>query len=348
MITNKMKTLALVLGLSTSALMNYSFAAEKKGGDSGGGGDALEERVNEIRSDLSKWIKAGGSKGLKFTNGFTLEEYNDEMLQILKSKRVIVGFVENDDSKDEELRVVVNGIPKTCRGFISKKDNNEHILCSIPRFNKTSESEQYKLIHHEYAGLVRVEQNEGAASDYEISTQITQYLAQEMVLRLAIKKPVVLACNNDKDFVATSADKCPSSIEVGDSYVVNLTSDNVNSTTYKKNDFVNAKVFNIKDQKRVYVKLDNEEIVKAYSHSLYITSKEIRFKNATGVEFKVGDRLLINDTAVKILGFEATRQGSLLAYGITQIFNVGRAVWVEDEKSGAYSIMDLKTLVKGN
>ena len=70
----------------------------------------------------------------------------------------------------------------------SSIDSKAHILCNILRFKSTSESEQYKLIHHEYAGLAGVENNEGAASDYSLSTQITEYLTLQTVLKLGLKK----------------------------------------------------------------------------------------------------------------------------------------------------------------
>jgi len=43
------------------------------------------------------------------------------------------------------------------------------------------------LIHHEYAGLAGIEKNDGAASDYEISDQLTDFLEKTSVLRLAVK-----------------------------------------------------------------------------------------------------------------------------------------------------------------
>src|SRR5690349_4136814 len=42
----------------------------------GGGGDASEIRVDEIRSDILRWILEGGAKGLRFDSGVTLEDYN--------------------------------------------------------------------------------------------------------------------------------------------------------------------------------------------------------------------------------------------------------------------------------
>jgi hypothetical protein len=193
-----MKTL-LLTAIVISNLLTIAPAFAALGNSSGGGGDEREERVNSIRADIYKWIENGGSNGLKLPNGMFLKEYNEAMLDILTNKKVIVSFVADDNSQDEELRVLVNGTPKTCRGFISKKDSQKHILCNIPRFDNTSESGQYRLIHHEYAGLARVEQNEGAASDYYISSQITNYLTEQKVLRLAVNPDKQLCKFSDKN-----------------------------------------------------------------------------------------------------------------------------------------------------
>ncbi|WP_408098899.1 hypothetical protein ACJVC5_08265 [Peredibacter sp. HCB2-198] len=167
-----LKTLALVMGLSV--LPVYA------GGESGGGGDSLEERVDEIRADILTWINAGGSKSLVLPNDITHENYVSLMTDILQPKKVVLGF--------EESEINVGGVPKTCRGYISKENQRPHILCNIARFKGTGEAEQYRLIHHEYAGLVRIEKNDGAASDYAISSQLTDYLRRKTVLRLAVVK----------------------------------------------------------------------------------------------------------------------------------------------------------------
>lgn len=188
-----MKTL-LLTAIVISNLLTITPAFAVLGNSSGGGGDEVEERVNSIREDILQWIEDGGSNGLRLPVDITLAEYNENMPNFLENKKVLISAVIDDSSPDEELRVVVNGVPKTCRGFISKKDSRPHILCNISRFNSTSESGQYRLIHHEYAGLARVEKNEGAASDYVISSQITDYLTEQKVLRLAVN-PVQDSCS---------------------------------------------------------------------------------------------------------------------------------------------------------
>lgn len=184
MMTSTLKNTALVLGLTLSTL-SPGFAAI--GGDSGGGGDALEVRVNEIRSDLLEWIKKGGARELTLPTDISYGEYEDKMKDILENKKVALSFT-NDVVK-------VNGAEKTCRGsfltvktFSSEKKTSPQVLCNITRFKNTAESEQYPLIHHEYAALQNLERNDGAASDYEISNQITDFLENKIVKKLAVKK----------------------------------------------------------------------------------------------------------------------------------------------------------------
>ena len=188
-------------------LTNITTVFAKSGGGAvaGGGGDASEARVDEIRSDILKWINDGGAEGLTLKN-ISYGEYKSKMTEVLQPKIVIVNFIEKDHATDEELQVNVDGKPKTCRSFISSRNSSYNILCNISRFKETTDSNQYKLIHHEFAGLMFIEKNEGAASDYEISSQITEFLSKQFVLKLAIKKQVKIK-NEDANaqvFLASS------------------------------------------------------------------------------------------------------------------------------------------------
>ena len=182
-----MKALALILGLTVTSI-SPTFAASQ-GGDSGGGGDSLEGRVNEIRSDLLTWIQKGGAQELNLPADISYGEYVDKMSEILVNKKVALSFTDRP--------VTVAGKDKTCRGlyitktkglFGGEKISNPEILCNIKRFKETEASAQYPLIHHEYAGLVNIEKNNGSASDYEISNQITEFLENHVVKKLVVKK----------------------------------------------------------------------------------------------------------------------------------------------------------------
>lgn len=183
--TNDLTKMALLLGLALTSASPVFAAA--KGGDSGGGGDALEGRVNEIRSDLLSWIEKGGAKELVLPADISYGEYADKMSDILANKKVALSFTYD--------AVKVKGVEKTCRGafvvtktLFSEKKTNPQILCNITRFKETAEPKQYSLIHHEYAGLVNIEKNDGSASDYEISNQLTDFLEDRIVKKLAVKK----------------------------------------------------------------------------------------------------------------------------------------------------------------
>jgi len=166
----------------------------------GGGGDNFEAKVEEIRVDIRSWIEKGGAKELKLPKDIELSKYEEKMLEILASKKVIITFVttaEEEQAKADnnpELQVTVGRMKKTCRGFESTFDQSKNILCNIERFALVEEADRYPLIHHEYAGLVRLEKNIGAASDYQISNQLTGFLVQQTVLKLSLKKYSYQAC----------------------------------------------------------------------------------------------------------------------------------------------------------
>lgn len=187
--TALLKKVFCLLGMLVMAF-SYSTVGLSRtiGGDSGGGGDATEMTVDAIRSDLLNWIRNAGARGLKLPDDISYDDYVLKMTDILQPKKVVIGFIDKDDESNDELKVNVDGIPKTCRGFISVLDLKPHILCNISRFKNTLEFEQYRLIHHEYAGLVNMEKNENAASDYSISSQITDFLTEQTVYKLSIKK----------------------------------------------------------------------------------------------------------------------------------------------------------------
>lgn len=184
-------TPALVL----TVLNLCSLSARAHTGDgsvSGGGGDPWEIRFDEITHDIRKWISAGGAQGLVFPVGMTHESYRVAMSRVIAPHAVVVGFVTDAQEareSDPERKVVVNGERKTCRGFLSNRDSMPHVLCNVERFNAAGEAAQYRLVHHEFAGLAGVEANRGASSDYQLSSQITDYLVVERVARLSVMKP---------------------------------------------------------------------------------------------------------------------------------------------------------------
>lgn len=151
-----------------------------KGGVATGGGDLCEDRIQSIRDDLKKWIVEGGSQSLKLPAGFTAQKYKDEMLE--KIQTTSVRCVGNGDAG---YPVTVEGSAKVCR--FDRNSSLNLITCDYKKFQAMSESDQYVLVHHEYAGLADVERPNGSDSDYRVSNQISGSLVDQVVKKLAVK-----------------------------------------------------------------------------------------------------------------------------------------------------------------
>jgi hypothetical protein len=182
-----MKRLLSISILSIAALLIGT--SGHAGIKEGGGGDASEMGVDQIRGDILNWIIKGGAAGLKnWPEGLNYDRYIEQMKIYLAPHYVVIGFVstaQEKESSDPELKVVVDGQPKSCRGFVSIHDNLPHVLCNIERY-PTGGADQYRLIHHEFAGLAGIERNIAASSDYWASQQLTEYLMPETVFRLSV------------------------------------------------------------------------------------------------------------------------------------------------------------------
>jgi hypothetical protein len=266
------KALMLLLCLSTSS---FAFAAKSDGAGSGGGGDASEIRVNEIRSDILKWIHDGGAKGLTLPSTLSYDEYISQMDDILQSKKVVIGFVEKDDENNDELKVVVNGAPKTCRGFVSLSDSRPHILCNISRFKATSEADQYELIHHEFAGLVNVENNEGAASDYGLSSQITGFLSREIILKIAVKKSTY-ADTNPKDYLDMNLLKALNNLQASrEISILNQNNSNIKQQIAKEQKacLMIGYVYGIASSNKI--KIEDKQLTEILNPAMFYCGKEI-------------------------------------------------------------------------
>lgn len=169
----------------------FTVAATAQAGKEGGGGDATELRIDDIRRDVLGWLDTEGPSHLELSQNMSAADYKQTMRQWLAEQYVVVSAVTQNESQtttNPERKVEVAGQEKTCRGFVSKTDLLPHILCIIERFNSTTQADQYRLIHHEYAGLAGLENNIGAASDYKISNQITDFLTETKALRLGVVK----------------------------------------------------------------------------------------------------------------------------------------------------------------
>ena len=128
-------------------------------------------RIQAISADIQSWILQGGPKELKLPENLCADRYSRSMLGEIK--RATVSCTSD--------RLFIGSAEKTCI------NRDSEIVCNIDRFmNRTSESDQYVLVHHEYAGLAGIEANPGAVSDYTISSQLTAFLEDVVVKRLAM------------------------------------------------------------------------------------------------------------------------------------------------------------------
>lgn len=146
------------------------------GGNVGNGGDMCENRFKIVRDDLSAWILGGGSQDLQLPQVIGRDLYNRNMLNAISGAKITC----------TEDRVLIGNSEKTCKNFVDI-DGSSYIVCNAKRFLETPESDQYVLVHHEYAGLAGFEVNNGEDSKYPISNQITGYLENQIVKKLVVK-----------------------------------------------------------------------------------------------------------------------------------------------------------------
>src|SRR5262249_28121354 len=86
---------------------------------------------------------------------------------------------------------MVNGKAKECRNYVDSKQENR-IVCDLGKFYSNlrepeNDSVQYKIAHHEFATLAGLEVPREADSQYWISDQVTGFLENQTVRRLAIR-----------------------------------------------------------------------------------------------------------------------------------------------------------------
>lgn len=160
-------------------ICSMALQAQASGGngyDHDNGGDICENRFITVRNDLSAWIVKGGAAGLRLPAPVSLEQYVQKMLEKIQAGKV--------SCVDE--KIFVGSAEKTCKNF-SDADGTLRIQCNSKRFLETPESDQYVLVHHEYAGLAGFEVNDGEVSDYSISSQITGFLEDQIIKKLVVK-----------------------------------------------------------------------------------------------------------------------------------------------------------------
>ncbi|MFL5815759.1 MAG: hypothetical protein ACJ763_19480 [Bdellovibrionia bacterium] len=173
-----MKTKSTLL-MAATLLSVHAYAGADKGGN---GGDICENRIKLIREDIDSWIQKGGSSGLRLPAETNLSQYNAKMRD--QASKATVSCTDQD--------IAVGNSQKTCKNFLDDA-GSPRIVCNFKRFMATPEASQYVLVHHEYAGLAGFEVNNGEESRYEISNQLTKYLQNQVVKKLAVKPVTVRA-----------------------------------------------------------------------------------------------------------------------------------------------------------
>lgn len=167
--------------LSFIFIVGLPLLSSANGSSVRGGGDPCENRIKNIRNDIATWIKDGGAESLSLPQAVTLEKYTQGMLQqIAKAKIQCVG------TGDAGYPIQINGTPKVCK--FQRSPNASLIVCDYQKFQSLGESEQYILVHHEYAGLAGLENPNGSDSTYTISNQISDYLEDEIIKKLVVKE----------------------------------------------------------------------------------------------------------------------------------------------------------------
>jgi len=169
-------TLSMVV-LSLLTLTNLAQAGVKEAG----GGDICEDRIKLIRDDIKSWISNNGPAQLKLPTGIALNDYSHRMVvQIEKAKIQCVA------QGDADFPVEVGGTAKTCK--FSRTFLTSQITCDYAKFQAMSERDQYVLVHHEYAGLAKIESPDGESSKYDVSNQISDFLTGQIGKKLSVTK----------------------------------------------------------------------------------------------------------------------------------------------------------------
>ncbi|MFL5814202.1 MAG: hypothetical protein ACJ763_11545 [Bdellovibrionia bacterium] len=166
---------ALAAAINSFASSN-ALASRGEGTGMGNGGDICEDRFKVVRDDIASWVLQGGSAGLALPQEISVEHYNAAILTQIANAKI--------SCTDE--KVMVGTAEKTCKNFVDSSGKSQ-ILCNASRFKNTGSSDQYVLVHHEYAGLAGFEVNSDEESHYAISNQLTEYLRDQVVQKLGIK-----------------------------------------------------------------------------------------------------------------------------------------------------------------
>ncbi len=171
-------------------LFSISMNTFASGDRVGNGGDICEYKMRNITKDFEEWLIKDEYKGLQLPSGLIEEVYKEGMLNAIDKS-----FLSCSSEK-----LYIGNAEKTCKNF-SDEVGILRIQCNFERFMKTKDKEQYLLIHHELAGVAGFEKNNGEASTYTITNQISTFLEKELVYKLGIKKVTTEKSFNLRDTI---------------------------------------------------------------------------------------------------------------------------------------------------
>lgn len=209
-----MKKFNLIKCLFSLALLptsNYGFA----GGDASGGGDTCEDRIQVIRDDIQTWVHKGGGQNLKLPDNIEPDEYASRMLDAIEKTKPKIRCL---GPGDKGYPVEEKGVPKVCRFYstgLLSRFRGTYIDCDFKKFLDLNESDQYVLVHHEYAGVAGLEVSDDGRSEYPISNQISSQLEDQVVKRLVVQAVTYPDPSSlIGEFIGTDALKRPCRISV--------------------------------------------------------------------------------------------------------------------------------------
>lgn len=182
----------LFFGVALLCLAITSFAAAKEGTHTGGGGDAqTEAKFFKIRNDLLEWVKTSGPEHFKFKVDMTVEKYRELMVPVLEFSKVKLNLLTEEEERvlsaeNSDYAVKIGNQSKVCVSRIFHDDQEWHMVCRTDKFNDLSEKRQYRQLHHEYAIIVGVEENQESDSNYTYSNRLTSFVSTRPETYLAV------------------------------------------------------------------------------------------------------------------------------------------------------------------
>lgn len=147
-----------LITLTTLIISQSLFAGNEKGN----GGDTCEIKLQSQNEKIKSMLINNEIKNLKMPKGLSFLEYKKRMIE--EANKVIFSC--------SKKTIKLGSTEKTCLNY-KDNQNQSRIECNLDRFLSITKSEQFKLVHHELAGLANLESNLGdERSNYFITNQL--------------------------------------------------------------------------------------------------------------------------------------------------------------------------------